>query len=116
MSVLGVYQRAYSNHEVPTLEGILSPGVKRHGLAAGGCSVTQGRGEVIRNYESQFEEGTGTYELTGLAPGQIQVTSRIRAYVNTHYQISPGGAGYVNFHFAELNGAWKISEIYATCE
>ncbi len=115
VGVLGEYQSAYTGHSVHGLEHIFSPAVKRHGLAAGGCSVTEGMGNVIRDYESQFEEGTGTYELVGLTPSQVQIENATGARVNTHYQITPGGTGYVNFRFVDISGNWKISEIYATC-
>jgi hypothetical protein len=116
MAILGTYQTAYSDHDTSGLASIFTPGVDRHGLAAGGCVVSRGRGAVLADYQSQFEEDSGSYELVGLSEAQIQLDGRTRAHLDAHYQITPGGSGYVNFKFAELGEGWKISEVYATCE
>jgi hypothetical protein len=116
MSILGTYQSSYSDHDISGLSNIFTPGISRHGLAAGGCTVSRGRGAVLADYQSQFEEGSGSYELVGLSAGQIQLESKTRAHLDAHYQITPGGSGYVNFKFAEIGEGWKISEVYATCE
>jgi hypothetical protein len=116
MSLLGDYQNAYSQHDLSGLANIFSPEIRRHGLAAGGCTVAHGRNAVLADYQSQFEQGSGAYELVGLSEGQIHLEGKARAYLDAHYQITPGGAGYVNFRFAELGEGWKISEVYATCE
>ena len=116
MGVLSAYQSAYSDHNLSVLSNIFTPGINRHGLAAGGCTVSRGRSAVLADYQSQFEEGSGSYELVGHSEGEIQLDGKTRAHLNAHYQITPGGAGYVNFKFAELGEGWKISEVYATCE
>jgi hypothetical protein len=116
MSVLSAYQSAYSDHNLSGLSNIFTPGVNRHGLAAGGCTVSRGRSAVLADYQSQFEEGSGSYELIGLSENEIQLDGKTRAHLDAHYQIMPGGSGYVNFKFAELGEGWKISEVYATCE
>ena len=116
MGVLRTYQSAYSDHNLAGLASIFTPGIRRHGLAAGGCTVSQGRSAVLADYQSQFEGGSGSYELIGLSEGEIQLDGRTRAHLDAHYQITPGGAGYVNFKFAELGEGWKTSEVYATCE
>jgi hypothetical protein len=117
LGVLGTYQTAYSHQDVQGLSGIFSPGITRHGLAAGGCRISRGRREVLNDYESQFQEGTGSYELVGLSEAQIELQGTTRASLHAHYNIEPGSQrGYVNFRFAELGEGWKISEVYATCE
>lgn len=116
MGILGAYQSAYSDHDLSGLGNIFTPEINRHGLAAGGCTVSRGRSAVLNDYQSQFEEGSGSYELINLSEGAIQFDSKTRAHLDAHYQITPGGTGYVNFRFAELGEGWKISEVYATCE
>jgi hypothetical protein len=116
MSLLDRYQSSYSDHDLSGLSSIFAPEVRRHGLAAGGCTVSHGRGAVLSDYQSQFEQGSGSYELVGLSASAIQLDSKTRAHLDAHYQITPGGAGYVNFRFAELGEGWKVSEVYATCE
>jgi hypothetical protein len=116
MGILSTYQSAYSDHNLSGLSNIFTPNVNRHGLAAGGCTVSRGRSAVLADYQSQFEEGSGSYELMGLSAGEIQLDGKTRAHLDAHYQITPGGSGYVNFKFAELGEGWKISEVYATCE
>ena len=113
---LGVYESAYSDHNIPGLSRVFTPEISRHGLAAGGCTVARGRRAVLADYQSQFAEGSGTYELVGLSESPIQIDSRTRAHLDAHYRITPGGIGYVNFKFAELGKGWRISEVYATCE
>jgi len=116
MGVLSAYQSAYSDHDLSGLSNIFAPGIDRHGLAAGGCTVSRGRDAVLADYQSQFEEGSGSYQLVGLSANEIQLDGTTRAHLDSHYQITPGGSGYVNFKFAELGEGWKISEVYATCE
>lgn len=116
MGILSNYQSAYSDHNISGLASIFSPEINRHGLAAGGCTVSRGRSAVLADYQSQFAEDSGSYELIGLSGAEIQLDGKTRAHLNAHYQITPGGAGYVNFKFAELGEGWKISEVYATCE
>jgi hypothetical protein len=113
--VLDTYQEAYSAHDLQRLAGIFTPGISRRGLAAGGCAVSHGQSAVLNDYASQFDEGSGSYELVGLSPGQITVDSQTRAHLHAKYAISPGGTGFVDFAFADLSGAWKISQIYASC-
>jgi hypothetical protein len=115
MSLLSDYANAYSAHNLSALSKLLAPEVSRHGLAAGGCTVAHGRGTVLGDYKSQFEEGSGAYTLVGLSEGQIQFNNTTQAYLNAHYRITPGGSGYVNFRFVDSAEAWKISEVYATC-
>ena len=112
---LDTYQQAYSDHSLSGLADIFTPTVKRHGLAAGGCTISYGRNAVLGDYQSQFNEGSGTYELVGLVPGEIQMDGKTRAHLDAHYQITPGTSGYVNFRFAELGEGWKVSEVDATC-
>ncbi|MHB8533149.1 MAG: nuclear transport factor 2 family protein, partial [Solirubrobacteraceae bacterium] len=114
VGVLSTYQRAYSNHDLESLGRLFTPGVKRHGLAAGGCRVVEGKPAVLADYESQFNEGTGTYSLVGLQSNQISIDTPNRGHVHANYVISSGGRGFVNFNFAQLGG-WKISQVYATC-
>lgn len=116
MALLGSYQSAYSAHNLAGLASIFSPGITRHGLAAGGCTVARGRDTVLDDYRSQFEEGSGSYRLVGLSGNEIRIDNSTRAQVNAHYEIDPGGSGYVNFRFARLGDDWKVSEVYATCE
>jgi hypothetical protein len=117
MSILGDYQNAYSQHEVAALSNLFTPGITRHGLAAGGCRVSHGRSQVLENYQSQFAEGTGAYRLVGFAEDQIQFNGKTQATLDAHYDIEPGNqTGYVNFKFADIGEGWRISEIYATCE
>jgi hypothetical protein len=115
MSILGTYQSAYSDHDISELSSIFAPAITRHGLASDGCTVSRGRNAVLLNYRSQFEQGSGSYELLGLSPGKIRLDSKTRAHLDSHYRITPGGSGYVNFEFVELGEGWKISEVYATC-
>ncbi len=116
LGILDTYQRAYSDHSISGLASIFTPEVKRHGLAAGGCIVSQGRGAVLADYQSQFNEGSGAYELVGLSEAEIQLDGRTRAHLDGHYQLTPGTSGYVNFRFAELGEGWKVSEVNATCQ
>jgi WXG100 protein secretion system (Wss), protein YukD len=116
MGLLTSYREDYSTHNVSALSGLFTSGITRHGLAAGGCRVSHGRSAVIASYQSQFEKGSGTYSLVGLSEAQIQLDTTKQAHLNTHYRITPGGTGYVNFRFAEEGEGWKISEVYATCE
>jgi hypothetical protein len=116
MAILNTYQSAYSDHDVSALSSIFTPEISRHGLAAGGCTVSHGRGAVLADYQSQFEQGSGSYELVGLSAAEIQLDGRQRAHLDAHYQITPGGEGYVNFRFADVGAGWKISEVYATCD
>jgi hypothetical protein len=115
VDVLDAYQSAYSDHNISGLANIFAPEIVRHGLAAGGCIVSKGRSAVLSDYQSQFEEGSGSYKLIGLSEGQVQFEGKTRAHVDAHYQITPGGSGYVNFKFTELGAGWKIGEVYATC-
>ncbi len=116
MSLLSDYVNAYSAHNLSALSKLLAPEVSRHGLAAGGCVVAHGRGAVLSNYQSQFEEGSGSYRLVGLSEEQIQLNNTTQAYLDAHYRIAPGGSGYVNFRFTDRAEGWKISEVYATCD
>jgi hypothetical protein len=116
MGLLASYQEDYSTHDVSALSGLFTPGVTRHGLAAGGCTVSHGRNAVIADYQSQFEEGSGAYSLVGLSGDQIHLDTTKQAQLNAHYRITPGGAGYVDFRFAETSEGWRINEVYATCE
>lgn len=116
VQVLGDYQRAYSEHDLQGLSRIFSPGILRHGLAAGGCVVSRGQNAVLADYESQFAQGSGTYRLVGLSAGQIQLDGPSRAHLHANYEITPGGTGFVNFRFATIDGTWKINEVYATCD
>ncbi len=115
-AVLGDYQSSYSNHNIAGLEGIFTPEISRRGLAASGCTVSHGRAAVLADYRSQFEAGSGSYELVGFSEGAIQIESKTRARINAYYRITPGGSGYVNFKFVELGEGWEISEVYATCK
>jgi hypothetical protein len=115
LGILGEYQSAYSDHNISGLAKIFTPGIVRHGLAAGGCTVSRGRGSVLTDYQSQFEAGSGSYELVGLTSSDIELDGK-RGTLDAHYLITPGGSGYVNFKFAEAGEGWKISEVYATCE
>jgi len=115
VGVLYAYQRAFSNHSISGLAGIFATTIKRHGLAAGGCTVSYGRSAVLADYQSQFDEGSGTYELIGLTPGEIEMDGKTRAHIDAHYRIDRGTSGYVNFRFAELGEGWKVSEVNATC-
>ncbi len=115
VALLGAYQRAYSDHDISGLANIFAPKIDRHGLAAGGCTVSRGRSAVLADYRSQFERGSGSYELVGLSGGQARFDSKTRAHLDAHYRIAPGGTGYVNFKFDQLGEGWKISEVYATC-
>lgn len=115
MGVLADYQSDYSAHNLGGLSSIFSPRIKRHGLAAGGCSVVQGRGAVLGDYASQFAQGTGQYTLVGLTPSQIAFDGPTRAHIDSNYRIATGGAGFVDFYFAREAGAWKITQVYATC-
>ena len=116
MGLLTSYREDYSAHNVLALSRLFTSGVTRHGLAAGGCSVSHGRAAVIATYQSQFEKDTGAYSLGGLSEAQIQLDTTRQAHLDTHYRITPGGTGYVNFRFVEAGEGWKISEVYATCE
>jgi hypothetical protein len=116
LALVGEYQSAYSAHSLPNLSALLTPEVSRRGLATGGCTVSHGRSAVLADYRAQFEQGSGSYELVGLSEGQIELESATQAHLNAHYKITPGGSGYVGFRFEDLSEAWKISEIYASCE
>jgi hypothetical protein len=70
---------------------------------------------VLADYSSQFAEGSGSYQLVGLSLDQIKVDSTTSAHLHANYLITPGGSGWVNFGFAPLGTAWRISEVYATC-
>lgn len=115
LDVLDRYTHAYSSQDLRGLASVLTPGVKRHGLAGGGCHVVRGREAVLRDYESQFDEGTGTYRLVGLSPRSVTLAGSDGAHVRTHYAISTGGAGFVNFALQRTAAGWKISEVFATC-
>lgn len=116
ISLLDQYQGAYSGHNVSTLAKLFSAQIVRHGLAAGGCTVSRGRNAVLADYESQFQEGSGSYILVGLSAGQVQFENGTQAHLDGHYQITPGGSGYVNFKFTDTKEGWRISEVFATCE
>lgn len=115
VGVLDSYQSDYSTHDLSGLSRIFSPQIKRHGLAAVGCSVVQGRSAVLDDYASQFAQGTGQYTLAGLSASQIEFEGSTHAHINANYRISTGGAGFVDFYFAQEAGAWKITQVYATC-
>jgi hypothetical protein len=115
VGVLDAYQRDYTNHSTPGLGSIFSEKIKRHGLSGSGCSVVEGRQPVLEDYEQQFNDGTGAYTLIGLSSRQVQLSGPDNAEVHSHYEISPGGAGFVNFKLAASGNEWKISEVYATC-
>jgi hypothetical protein len=114
--LLDYYQSDYSEHDESALAGLFTPEVSRHGLAAGGCVVSHGLTAVMADYRNQFEAGSGSYELVGLSEGQIQFDNTTRARLNSHYTLTPGNSGYVNFTFEELGEGWKISEVNAACE
>ncbi len=113
--VLSNYQTDYSSHNLSGLGGLFADNIKRHGLSAAGCSEVQGKQRVLEDYEQQFSEGSGTYALVGFSPNQVQLHGPNSAEVHSHYEISPGGTGFVNFKFATAGPDWKISEVYATC-
>jgi hypothetical protein len=115
MGILDGYQRDYSTHNLGGLSEIFSPQIKRHGLAAGGCSVVEGRSAVLSAYASQFAQGTGEYTLLGISASQIELKGSARAHLNANYRISPGGTGFVDFDFADEDGSWKVTQVYATC-
>jgi hypothetical protein len=115
MGILQSYQRDYSAHDLSGLSAIFSPQIKRHGLAAGGCSVVEGRSAVLGDYASQFAQGTGEYTLVGLSASQIELDGAARAHIDANYRISTGGEGFVDFDFVEEDGNWKITQVYATC-
>jgi hypothetical protein len=115
VGVLDAYQRDYTNHSASGLDSIFAEKIKRHGLSGAGCSVVEGRQPVLEDYEQQFNDGTGTYTLLGLTPNQVQLSGPNDAEVHSHYEISPGGSGFVNFKLAANGNEWKISEVYATC-
>lgn len=115
VSLLDRYQSAYSRHEAPALARLFAAQIVRHGLAAGGCTVSHGRSAVLASYESQFRDGSGSYRLVGLAAEQVQLDSKTQAHLDGHYRITPGGSGYVNFRFIDTGEGWRISEVDATC-
>lgn len=115
VGVLGAYQRDYTNRSTAGLGNIFTEKIKRHGLSGSGCSVVEGRQPVLEDYEQQFNGGTGTYTLVGLAPNQVQLNGPDNAEVHSHYEISSGGSGFVNFKLDANGNEWKISEVYATC-
>lgn len=115
VGVLNEYQRDYSSHSTSGLSGIFAENIKRHGLSGSGCSVVEGRQPVLEDYEQQFEAGTGAYTLVGLSPGQVRLSGPNDAEVHSHYEISSGGSGFINFKLAANSAEWKISEVYATC-
>jgi Prokaryotic RING finger family 1 len=115
VGVLDAYQRDYTSHSASGLGSIFTEKIKRHGLSGSGCSVVEGRQPVLEDYEQQFNDGTGTYTLIGLSSSQVQLSGPDNAEVHSHYEISPGGAGFVNFKLAASGNEWKISEVYATC-
>jgi hypothetical protein len=114
--ILSTYQQSYSDHDLRGLSSIFSPGILRHGLAASGCVVSRGQRAVLADYESQFAQGSGSYRLAGLSPDEIALDSKSRAHLHANYVISPGGTGFVNFRFAEIDSEWKVSEVDATCD
>jgi len=115
MSLLDSYQQTYSNHDVQGLEKLFAQDVRRHGLTKGGCMISRGLSPVLASYRSQFEAGSGHYRLVGLSERRIQIDSATQAHLQGHYTITPGGSGYVDFKFTDSGGAWKISEVNATC-
>ncbi|HXN40033.1 MAG TPA: hypothetical protein VN892_18530 [Solirubrobacteraceae bacterium] len=115
VALLGQYQTEYSDHDIAGLSSAFSAGVVRHGLTASGCTVSKGRAAVLSAYESQFAEGSGTYRLIGLTPQHVELRGSSEAYVNSHYQISPGGSGSVSFTLIHEGQEWKIKQVYATC-
>jgi hypothetical protein len=115
VTLLGRYQTDYSDHDLAALSSTFSAGVVRRGLAASGCTVSKGRAAVLSAYESQFAEGSGRYRLIGLTPPHIELRGSSEAYVDSRYQISPGGSGSVSFTLTREGQEWKIKQIYATC-
>jgi len=115
VGVLNEYQRFYSEHNTSGLGSIFTDGIKRHGLSGSGCSVVEGRQPVLEDYEQQFEAGSGTYTLVGLSPNQVRLHGPSSASVHSHYEIAPGGSGFVNFRLSGGGPNWRISEVYATC-
>jgi hypothetical protein len=115
LTLLGRYQADYSAHDVAGLSSAFSSGVVRRGLTAKGCAVSKGRAAVLSAYGSQFAAGSGTYRLIGLTPRDVELRGSSEAYVNSHYQISPGGSGSVSFTLTREGQEWKIRKIYATC-
>jgi hypothetical protein len=115
VALLGRYQTDYSDHDLAALSSAFSAGVVRRGLAASGCTVSKGRAAVLSAYESQFGEGSGRYRLIGLTPPHVELRGSSEAYVDSRYQISPGGSGSVSFTLTREGQEWKIKQIYATC-
>jgi hypothetical protein len=115
VGVLHSYATDYTNHDTQGLASIFASNVQRRGLAAGGCTVDHGQTAVLGAYQSQFNEGTGTYKLLGLSTSQVQFNAPQTATVGATYQISPGGTGSVAFTLSKSSGSWQLIRIYATC-
>ena len=117
IQVLRDYEAAYSTHNLDQLGSLLTQGVTRHGLRAGGCSNTQGKQQVLQTYAEQFGGGTETYTFADLSPDRIVLTGA-RAVANLAYNISTTSGlstGSVRFNLIQLTGHWLIQRIIASC-
>lgn len=115
VNVLTAYATDYTHHSSSGLASIFSPGISRRGLAAAGCTVSHGRAAVLADYQAQFNEGTGAYQLVGLSPLQVVLSGSDSASVQATYRIAPGGTGRVAFRLSMATGRWLIVNVTATC-
>lgn len=117
LDVLHRYENAYSNASVAAMGALLAADVRRHGLAAGGCSTETGKRAVLRAYESQFSQnGPVGYSLVGLGDEKVQLFRNGEARVAVSYSIpAANNSGPISFTLVDRGGRWQISEVDATC-
>jgi serine/threonine-protein kinase len=114
LAVFRRYETAYSNKDIDGLRLIFSPGIARHGLAAGGCEDARGRPAVLQQYRDQFRLPIGRYRFQGLIPSAISVGGA-RARSDLDYTIGGGRSGTASFDLTRSAGAWRVSRIDTHC-
>lgn len=113
-TVLRRYETAYTNHDTESLRFVFTPDATRHGLASGGCRDASGRDAVLDQYRQQFELGTGTYTLRGMAPTAIDVDGE-SAHTDLRFSIEGGRSGSVSFDLERFENAWRVSRVDSHC-
>jgi hypothetical protein len=114
LAVFRRYETAYSAKDIDGLRLIFSPGITRHGLAAGGCADARGRPAVLQQYRDQFRLPIGQYRFQGLQPSAITVDGP-RARADLDFSIGGSRSGTASFDLARSAGAWRVSKIDAHC-
>ena len=113
-AVVAGYQTDFASKDLQALQGILAPSVVRRGLAATShsCVVTRGRAAVMKVYAGEVGHG---YSLVGYGANAIVFVSPEEAKLHARYRLASGTTGSVDFTLLDIDGAWKIGAVSATC-